>query len=205
MPVSKTQTHSEFAQSALNLDLEFTQFARIAEELERVSILSEKGLDKARAFLTELDACGKRIGSGMQALANALDKAREQTEKVASAVSNRAVEVNQRQEESQHMFERLRVLGDMARTITGAVVNLKKTSDENISDEDRALISAQLPEVNAQLNVFVEEARKLTEDAKLKHMVELERSAQSLRQSIQAASNRLNLFVKQNGSEMPLY
>ena len=153
---SSNKSLSEFAQAALNLDFEFTQFGRIAGELERVSILSEKGLDKARALLGDLDACGKKIGTGMQALANALDQARENTEKLATAVSSRAVEVNQRQEESAHMFERLRVLGEMAKTITGAVVKLKKTSDENITDEDRALISAQLPEVNTQLGVFVE-------------------------------------------------
>lgn len=195
MTAGPTKSLSAFAQSALALDDEFNQFERLSRELERLSIHSDKGLERARALLGELDQCGQRIGKGMQTLATALDGSREQTEKAAQIVSSKSMAVQERQRETEQMLGRVKALGDMARQITTSVAQLRQPSVTDLSDADKQQIASRLPEINGQLGFLVEEARKLADDAQTANMKDLERHAQSLKQTLQAARNRLNLFV----------
>lgn len=186
-----------FAQAALTLDEDFQEFDRLAKEIERQNIESDTGFERAAKLLIKLDSCGKRISSGMQTMSSALEEVRARTEQAANVANTRAVAVQERQQLSEQMMERLQHLGDTVRKITTAVGELRQSSDM-ISDEDRAVLAERLPEFNAQLGMLVDEVQKLKVDATAAHMRTLERNADSLKQSLQRAKHKLSQLTEGN-------
>jgi hypothetical protein len=198
MTTKQNKSQSPFAQAALDLDRDFTQFERLAREIERLSVNSDRGLERAGIMMGEIDAVRKRLETGMVALAKTLDDARERTEKAALTVSNRAQEIRERQLEAENMLTRYKTLGEMVKQITTALTQLRKPGAGEMTPEDQATLAKRLPEFNAQMDVVVNEARKLMDDAHQANMKTLERNADSLRQSLQAARNRFNIFVEKS-------
>ncbi|MGE0173932.1 MAG: hypothetical protein AB7T49_14140 [Oligoflexales bacterium] len=197
MSTATNKSPTVFAQAALTLDEDFQEFDRLAKEIERQNIESDTGFERAAKLLIKLDSCGKRISSGMQTMSSALEEVRARTEQAANVANTRAVAVQERQQLSEQMMERLQHLGDTVRKITTAVGELRQSSDM-ISDEDRAVLAERLPEFNAQLGMLVDEVQKLKVDATAAHMRTLERNADSLKQSLQRAKHKLSQLTEGN-------
>jgi hypothetical protein len=196
---TKPNERSAFAQAALSLDSEFAEFERLARELEKLPIDSESGMERARKLLGHFEGVGERIDEGMHALARNLDEARQRTEAIAQQVTERARAIQERQVQTNEMFERFQKLSDMARQITVAVGQLMQPRETELSSEEKNLILSKLPEVDEKMGVIVDEARKLMDDARHAKLKTLERSADSLRQSLQSARQKLSLVVDTSG------
>lgn len=186
---------SEFAQAALALDAELIKFDKLTKDLENQSIDTERGLEKARTLLTQFEESNRQIGVGMQTLAGALDTARQKLEAGAQLAATRAQAVNDRQQQAAQLLERFRTLGDMVNKVNGAVSQLRKPTGDELTIEEKQQLSTRLPEFNTQLGILVDEARRLMEDAHEANMEVLKRNADSLRQTLHAASNRLTMFI----------
>ena len=191
---------SVFGERALALDNDFCEFGRLASEMEGIDIQSDLGFDKARKLLAKLDTTGKRIGDGMVGLTTSLEEVRQRTEAAAQLVSERAAAVEKRQNDNDRMVERLHTLGNLVKQVTEAVAKLRASSADAIAAEPNEL-GNKLPEFSNQLGVLVDETKKLIEDAQAAKMTSLERNADSLRQTLQAARNRLNLFIERSRGE----
>lgn len=192
---------SEFGQAALTLDGEFTKFDRLAQEIERLAVTSDKGLARAETLLVEIDACRSRLGAGMQSFARILEAARERCDKAAQVVADRAVEVQARQKEVESLLFKFQALGEMVREITVSLTDLRGASEEVETDADRASLATRLSNYQEKIESLVEQAKKLVGDAHKANMSALERNADGLRQSLQATHNRLNLFVNKHVPE----
>ena len=186
---------SSFGQSALKLDQDFTELERLSSQIERLSIDSDSGLDRAQEALLKFGECGQRIGTGIQGLATELNELRVRAEKAAQVVSDRAVLVQQRRTEIDRMLERFRMLGDLVRQTSATVAKFKKLSGEGVTDAEKALIAKQLAEFDSQLEPLISEIHKLKEDARNAKMKTLERNAESLWQSLDAARRKLSHAV----------
>jgi hypothetical protein len=185
-----TKNLSKFAQAALDLDANFQEFERLAGQVEREDVQSDTGFERASKILAKLDATGQKIGTGMIALSEALEESRASTERAANIANARAVAVEERQALSEQMIERLRFLGETVRSITESVNSMRQPA-EMITAEEREILARQLPEFHVQLGKLVDEVQKLKVDAGAAHMRSLEKSADALRQSLQAARHRL--------------
>lgn len=203
MSTIKPKDLSAFGEAALALDAEFAEFERLAREIERLSIGSDKGLERGRTLLVEIDSCNERMALGMQGLSRTLDEARQRSEDAAKLVCERALEIQTRHREAEAMMERFKALGEMVKQINVAVTSLKNQNSADVTDEDRAVIESRMPDFNTQMGILVEEARKLMEDAREANMKDLERNADSLRQSLQSARHKLNLIADRQRDRTP--
>jgi hypothetical protein len=200
MTFSNLKNLTAFAEAALNLDAEFQQLEQLGGQIDRLTIDSDSGLDRAKLLLGRFGECGSRIGEGVQNLAKELEAARARAEKAAELVSARAAAVQARQEAATGLLSRFQTLGEMAGKISSAVTQLRDSTDGAMTEEQRSLLISRLPEVNSQLDVLIEEALRIKEDAIAANLTTLERNADSLGQSLRHARGRLNSVVQSSGS-----
>src|SRR5437868_3477938 len=98
MPSSNNnKSLSEFGRVAVELDNDFQDFERLSEELERVSLDTDKGLDRSKQLLVKFSDCGQRIATNVRDLAKFLDESRSRAEKSAALVSSKALQIQARQ------------------------------------------------------------------------------------------------------------
>lgn len=200
MTTQKNKPQTAFGQAALLLDEEFARFERLAREIERLSFNSDKGLERARTLMKEIDACRERMEASMHALSRGLDESRASNEAAVQLVAERAMALRERERETEQMVLRFKTLAEMVKKVSAAVAQLKRPSAGEMSPEDQKILTTRLPEINASIDVLIEEARKLMEDAHARNLKEIERNADSLRQSLQSARRKLNLLV--DGKEL---
>lgn len=191
-----TSNISEFGNAALALDQDFSEFERLANKIASLSVDSDSGFEQAQKMLVKIDEVGKRIGSNMQHLSEKLEEARKNTEAAAQAVSTRAMAVQQRQKETELMLERLRNLSDTVREVTAKLTQVREDAEPASLSDRKAQLANRLPEFDSELAVIVEDINKLMLDARTLRMKTLERNADSLRQSLQAARHRFTQFVE---------
>jgi chromosome segregation ATPase len=182
---------SSFARAALALDAEFSKFARLSEELERLQVGSDRGLDRAQALLAELAECRERFGPASEELARSLEEARQRTAHAAEQVAGRESAVRDRQAHVEQLVGRYKTLGEMVARVQELAGALRKSGSAGL---DQA-VTSKLPELDAQLALLVEEARKLMQEAHAANMKALERNADSLRQSLQTVRNKFGMMA----------
>jgi len=174
---------SAFAQSALELDTSFEELERLAGQIERAELESDQDFEHVTRLLGRFSDCGGRIGAGVQTLAQELEQARVRAEKAAGLVAERSVIVQQRREASQRMLESFQALALKARGITESMQALKS--------QDREALLARLPEINSELDALSEDVARLEKDALAQGLKTLAKNADSMKQSLKAARERL--------------
>jgi len=187
----QTKVLTSFADAALKLDSDFSELERLSGQLERLDLLSDAGLERAKEILAHFGECGSRIGDGVQRLAKELDEARIRAEKAAEAVSQRASQVQERQQACDRMAEKFNALTEMVRKVSALIAQLKKAEGEPMSAEEKTLLAQQLPGFEAQIGVLVDEALKLKDEAQEANMKTLVRNADSLSQTLISAKRKL--------------
>lgn len=197
MTTINTKNLSLFGQTALELDSGFTQMQHLARDLESLSIETDSGLERAKKLLGQFEACTQAITDCSQAFSKVLQETKAATEKSAEMVAHRAQAVHERQVESEQMLYRFKTLGEMVRKTTEAVTQVVQPlpGTPAIPEEAHRVLMSRLPDFNEQMGVLVEEAKNLMQDAHKANMKSIERNADSLRQTLQAARHRLNLFA----------
>lgn len=189
---------SDFARAALALDVRFEEFCRLSQELQRVTIDSDSGLERARILLKDLNECREGFTPASQDMARALEDARQRTALAAQAIETQEQAVQQRISHVENMLTRYRLLGDTVRRVTTAVSELKYSPGHGLSQAEQTLLQSKMPELSQQMGIVVDEARKLMDEAREANMKTLERNADSLRQSVQASMHR---FTQLSGGE----
>ena len=177
------------------LDYYFFEFDRRATEIEKMSIQTDRGLERALGLLDELDEWGKKIGEGLQSLTRSLEEVRHRAEQAAQKVTVRAEAVQARRSLSEGMAKRITQLGEMVREVTSGVEKIKPPKDTEMTAEEKTILAQSFEQFRDSLGILLDEATKLKQDAHDSHMELFERNADTLRQSLQSARHRLKLFV----------
>ncbi len=193
---------SVFGQAAVKLDAELQTYDRLANELERLDVTSDKGLTRGQTLLTEVDEARTRLGAEMQQFAQHLQASRERCDKVEEIIAARTNAVNERLQLADSLLKRFQILGDMVHAITQSLSALKKSGDEEeLSPEEKKEMASRLPEFNEKIAILITEAKKLVDEAKDNNLKSLEQNADSMRQTLQSAQNKFNFYIeKQTGS-----
>lgn len=196
MKIDPLESLSDFGKAAITLDTELVLFEKLVGELNFVEVNSDKGLERGVFLLKEIHSCRERMEAGMRGLAQALDAARTRNESAEKAIVDRAQSIQSRQQEADSLFTRFKALGNMVQQINTSVASLRERTGDEMTDEAQSELASHFPEIETQLGVLVGEAKKLREEALSANMKFLERNADSLRQSLEAARNRLKLLAK---------
>lgn len=200
MKTKTEQPLSPFATLTLALDAELTTFYENAEQLERLSIDSDKGMDKAISLLNQIEATRKTIQVKMVEFGKILEEVRKKNDAAEAFITHLLPKIDERQKIASALLTRFQTLGAMVTKINQLVSEFKDKTQVPLSKEDQEQIMAQLPEIDSKLEILVEEAAKLVSESRTHNMNTLERDADSLRKSLAAARNRLNLLSQVRGS-----
>lgn len=187
---------SSLAQAALELEEAFAQFERLSGQLEEVAINSDAGLIQAQKILAKFGEYGEKIAANMQLLSTTLESARARAEKAAVLVTNKAALVQARKIETQAILDRFLQLKDMVAKVTAVIGELNQLKKNKTAQDEINLLQERLPELDTQLEILLEESRKIRQSAQDAHMNSLQKNAATLAQGVQAARRQLKEFSR---------
>jgi hypothetical protein len=193
--MAKKERRSALVEAALALDAALDQFQQLSRRLENAELGSEKELEKAGRMLSEVAALEAHLGSGVQALVEAIASARDRQEAQATAVASRAEAVRARAEALAALLDRFRSLGRDAGAINEAMGALGSSNGAKAEDAP-AQSRATLEDVRDRLARLEADADALGGSAKEQGFLDIARQADSLRQQLVTVRGRLKLLEK---------
>jgi hypothetical protein len=120
-----------------------------------------------------------------------LREAQTRAEAVAQGVSRQAGLFSTRRAELNEKLEQFRVLGEKVRDLSAAISQVGRPHGGSMTPEDRANLTSKIPGFEAQLAALIEELENLRESARNSRMKSLQKSAESLVQTLQAVQKKL--------------
>jgi len=169
--------------AAAALDAELRRFDQIAELLSRLKLDSEKNLDRAARATQDAAQSEEKVAAAVRDLVAAVARARERQENQAKVVAERAREVGARRAELETIAQRFVELGAEATAINAL---LKE--------------GGNLGEAAERMEKIAESAKALRDDAEKREFGEPARQAESLRQQMLSARNKLKLVERKRES-----
>jgi hypothetical protein len=165
--------------AAAALEAELRRFDQIADLLSRLKLDSEKNLDRATRAAQDAAQCEERVAAAVGDLVAAVSRARERQEGEAKAVAERVREVGARRSELDTIVGRFTKLA----TETSAISALLK--------EER-----NLAEAAERMEKLAGAAKALRDDAEAREFPDPAQKAESLRQQMLSARNKLRLVER---------
>jgi hypothetical protein len=167
---------------------ELRSYALLSESFQRAAMVSSKHLERINETLTQIGDSEQRLGARGQALAQAVQAAREQQERLARATLDRIPAVKERTAVLQALITRFDLLGREVATLNEAASALARPGDSAAADEaDRKATLA------ADIKRLSDGAQALTADARAAEFEELANRAHALHQQLFAAHKKMEL------------
>ncbi|RYZ37560.1 MAG: hypothetical protein EOO71_27465 [Myxococcaceae bacterium] len=190
-----TPSPSELVSAAQALDAELLRFEALSGQLQDAPLTSEKHLERASRTLKELadldDALRVRVGALVQAITGV--RTRQQTQ--ADAVNARAQELQRRTEVFKDLLTRYGGLGQSAADLNGRMQEFSALrQQESRTAEEDARLTAVFTSLQERMAEVADEAATLAGAADADHFSDIARQADSLRQQLLSARNKLGLL-----------
>ena len=173
------------AVSALHEHL--TELERLGGKINSLDMSSDVDVDHVQKLLARFAECGQSISSEVSNLSLHLRDAQIRAESVAQKVSRQADVFKKHRESHDEHLERFRALGEKVRELNLAVA---PPSPEGSSGGNGGM-AFDIPAVEQQLGALVDELQDLRNSARTSRLKTLEKSAESLVQSLQALQDKL--------------
>jgi hypothetical protein len=187
---------SGLTSAAAALDVELRRYVELTAAAVRVPLTSEKNLERAARALEEAAASDKRVLEHVQSLVQAVSVAREAQQSSAATLNARVTAIQERRAELEPLLAQLAKLGDAAKTMNAALQKVAGYKQNPYGSEEAAEMRQALVDIEAGMLACAGHAQELATEAMKRDFEELGRQADSLRQAILAAKNRLSLLQK---------
>ena len=178
----KVQRDSPLVKSVLALDNYLTELERVGTKISSADMASGFDLEYIQKLMARFAECGQGVSGEVTNLSTHLREAQARAEEVAQKVSRQAELLKVRMEEQDRKLEEFRILGEKVRDLNTAISGCR---------DDRAKLKSNLPSVELQLGELIRDLQKLRTSARDSRMRALEKNAESLAQSLEAARKRL--------------
>ncbi|MES3037636.1 MAG: hypothetical protein V4736_06985 [Bdellovibrionota bacterium] len=198
----KNKNLSPLTETVFALDNYFSELIRLGEKIDTMEMKSEFDYEQAERLINRFTECGQGVTDEVVRLSTGLQDLRQKAEAAAQLVQARAEKLNLRKRDTQSKMDELRALGEKVRVLTLSLNDLIKVEGETATDQERAEISMRLSKFELELRPLIDEANKLQEEGRESKMKLLEQSADSLRQSLLAISQKLSVFQQSNPSTL---
>lgn len=197
MGTKNGEGRAPLTEAAAALEAELKRFEELSAAARKVPLDSEKNLGRAARALSETADSQERTAVLVRALVEAINRARDHQQQTAETLLARAEELKAQTENLEELLGRFKTLGADAREIQALV---QQASERGAArDIDGAL--AVLDRAREKIDGIASRATDLAADAKQKGIADVEREADSLRQQLLAARNKLGLL--QHGLAKP--
>ena len=195
--------------AAQAFDAELERFTHLTDTARQGRLDSQKALERAAEALAQIADCEEQMQLHARALMAALGTARELQESQAELASQRAEEVRQRTAVYGDLLKRFQALGTEAAELNtmGQRLSAQKSKTTNqTTSEDAAgggaggdgprelSLAAGLGELSQRMAEVAEHAQGLTATARDADFEDVARQADSLRQQLLAARNKVVLL-----------
>jgi cytochrome c556 len=187
---------SELTTAAEALDAQMRRFEALADQLRKAPLDSEKSLERASKLLREVAEQDRVLNEAVSALVAAVSAARERQHTQAEAVNARAQELEQRAETFKALLERYGALGRSAAELNQWMQDFAARRAEATTAEQNAELLTRLDALQERMGQVADEAHAVTQLADAQDFTDIGRQAESLRQQILSARNKLGLLRK---------
>jgi hypothetical protein len=174
--------------AAAEFERELAHYEKIAAELSRNPVRSQKTLARTQKLLTESAECEQALGVRLRALLEAMNGARdkqqqamEQTLAAARSLEARAVEFSQ-------LIERVAALGTRARETSEPAMQALTESKES---DQGGLLMRSLEQLSDRMQAIIKDADQIARDAETGDWPDVARDVQSLKQQVIAAHGKV--------------
>jgi hypothetical protein len=186
---------SPLTTAASALDLELRRYFDLTAAAQKIPITSEKNLERAARAVQDAAASQERVAAHVRALFEAITTAREAQEASALALAKHAEHMATRATELGELLQKFAELGVEAKALNAMMqeaAGYKK--DPYAADDGEA--KKRIEQVYARMEQVAQNAQALAELAGAKGIEDVARQADSVRQQIHAAKNKLTLLQK---------
>ncbi len=195
-----TKHEGPLAAAATAFEAELSRYEELTAELSRGSISSEKALTRAKKQLGESAECEERLGECLKAVITAMEGARGRQETCMEQGLAAAQRLQARAEKFFAFTERFAALGLRAREVNEPVAAVAARKSQGAP---AAELLAGLRDVLARTEGIIADAEGLARDAESADWSDISRAAESLKQQVQSARNRVLLAEKMVSEQAP--
>jgi hypothetical protein len=192
MPSIRSEDLTPFGRLALKLDHELTELSRAGEQISKVDLESDGGMDDGIKILNRVAQYGQSVAQTMQDFSAALQQARDGAEAATKVVAERAQVIKQRRQEQDLLEEQLTRLKATVREAGASLAGFAKPPEGVPSEEDRKRIAAELEKVMTPMNTFIEAAQAIKARAARGKFKRLERQTDAMIDSLQASRKKIS-------------
>jgi chromosome segregation ATPase len=188
---NKVKRDSPLVKSVLALDNYLTELERVGTKINSTDMTSDLDIEYIQKLMTRFTECGRGISEEVTTLSTRLQEAQARAEAVAQGVSRQAELFNNRRNEQNEKLEKFRILGERVSELNTAMSQFRRPHGHGLTAEDRAKLASNIPGLEAQLALLIEELQDLRTSARDSRMKALEKNAESLTQTLQAVRKKL--------------
>jgi chromosome segregation ATPase len=183
---NKAKRDSPLVKSVLALDNYLTELERVGNKINSTDTASNFDLEYIQKLMARFAECGQGISEEVTNLSTQLREAQARAEEVARGVSRQAELLKIRREEQDQKLEEFRILGEKVRDLNTLISGFR---------DDRVKLKSNLPAVESQLDDLIQALQTLRISARDSRMKALEKNAESLAQSLEAARKKLRTLT----------
>lgn len=184
------EARAPLTEAAAALEAELKRFEEMASAARKMPLDTEKNLARAARALQETADAQERTADLVRALVSAINHARDQQQAQAEALLARAEQLKAQTENLEDLLGRFKTLGADAREIQSLV----QLASQRGAAQDLPGALEVLDQAREKIDTIAGSASDLANDAKTKGIHDVEREADSLRQQLLAARNKLSLL-----------
>ena len=187
---------SELVAAAEALDSQLTRFESLADQLCKSPLNSEKSLERASKLLRDVAEQDQVLNASVSALVAAVTATRDRQQKHAEAVNALAQQLEKRAETFKALLERYGALGMSAAQLNQSMQEFAAQRSKAQTPEQNLELVGALDGLNDRMVQVAEEAQSVTKLADEQDFSDVGRQADSLRQQLMSARNKLGLLRK---------
>ena len=177
----------ELVVAARELAGKLENFEVATDALQRLPLDSQKNLERSAHALSEIATLDEELVARVQTLVAVFTRSRERQQAQALAIQKRAEQIKERTEVYQQLLARFGALGQHAGSLNQMMqqMAIQKGSTEG---------GASFADLQRRMDQVVDDAQAVTHLAQEKDFSDVSRQADSLRQQLLAARNKLTLL-----------
>jgi chromosome segregation ATPase len=197
MPPKRTVESSPLTAAAESFDDALRRFSTLTEALRKRQLDSRHALESAAALLKDVTRCQEELQTKAQALVAALGAARDTQQAQAEFVQERAQDIQRRAQDYATLTVRFEEVGQQAaglNTLAQSLAARRGIADRSLRDTEVPALLSELDELRERMGSVADQAAGLIADARNAQFEELCGRADSLRQQLLAARNKIGLL-----------
>ncbi|QSQ12391.1 hypothetical protein [Myxococcus landrumensis] len=194
-----TPKDSALVEAARSLEEGLTRFEALSQQLQGLPLQSEKHLERASATLASLADMDEDLRVRITTLVGAISQVRDRQQAQAEAVHARAQELQQRTEVFKDLLVRYGAVGQSAGDLNMRMQEFAARRQQAKTAEEHAEVVAAFQALQDRMKEVAEEAQAVAQSAEERDFNDIARQADSLRQQLLAARNKMALLHKSLG------